>query len=162
MTLFPSAVWWTYNWTSSRGTPWWRTCHRCPAIKQRALHYIFPLLLILTLLIFPQLDGQIIWPKQCLALLDYRKICWGVSAKCVYMVFQPLTLVTPLLSHLKLYMYIWDIILTCSTYYGVLQLFFVCLRISHYRVLFLLGCWTWNNCPCLSKIHLCTAMFCQA
>jgi len=35
-----------------------------------------------------------------------------------------------------IYCYIWDIIFTCSTYYRVMLLVFVCVRISHYRVQF--------------------------
>ena len=38
---------------------------------------------------------------------------------------------------LTIYCYIWGIIFTCSTYYRVLLLVFVCLRISHYRIWFI-------------------------
>ena len=46
-----------------------------------------------------------------------------------------------------IYCYIWGIILTCSTYYCVMLLVFVCLRFSHYCIRFthFLGCWQGLN-----------------
>jgi len=39
-----------------------------------------------------------------------------------------------------IYCYIWGIIFICSTYYRVMLLFFVCLRISHYHDRFIAQC----------------------